>query len=122
LHPDIQSSTFTVNAGDRLVFYTDGLLEARDRTGQFFRLEDCLDALRHPDLEASADELLSRLLAHARRKLNDDVALLLVEATSPRVWPDSGPALSVAPRLPGAPEGSPVTLAGATFAPATPVR
>ena len=92
LHPDIQSSTFTVYPGDRLVFYTDGLLEARDRAGQFFRLEDCLDALSQPDLEASADELLSRLLAHARRKLNDDVALLLVEAISPGLWPDGDPA------------------------------
>jgi phosphoserine phosphatase RsbU/P len=83
LHPDIQSSTFTVNVGDRLVFYTDGLLEARDRAGRYFRIEDCLDILRHPDLQAAADELLSRLLAHARRKLDDDVALLLLEATAP---------------------------------------
>jgi hypothetical protein len=121
LHPNIQSSTFTVNVGDRLVFYTDGLLDARDRAGQFFRLEDCLDALRQPDLEASADELLSKLLAHARRKLNDDVALLLVEATSPGVWPDGGPAAGVAPGLPGALDRSPVVVAGAAVAPATPV-
>ncbi|HEY2080995.1 MAG TPA: PP2C family protein-serine/threonine phosphatase [Streptosporangiaceae bacterium] len=121
LHPDIQSSTFTVNVGDRLVFYTDGLLEARDRAGQFFRLEDCLDALRQPDLEASADELLSRLLAHARRKLNDDVALLLVEATPSHVWPDGDAAAGAAPGLSGVPDGSPVTVARATLAPATPV-
>ena len=31
LHPDLRASTFSVGAGDRLVFYTDGLLEARDR-------------------------------------------------------------------------------------------
>jgi phosphoserine phosphatase RsbU/P len=85
LHPDIQSSTFTVNVGDRLVFYTDGLLEARDRAGRYFQIDDCLDTLRHPDLEAAADELLSRLLAHSRRKLDDDVALLLLEATAPPV-------------------------------------
>src|SRR5262249_54695280 len=40
LHPDIQPSTFSVSAGDRLLFYTDGLLEARDRAGRYFRLED----------------------------------------------------------------------------------
>jgi hypothetical protein len=83
LHPDIQPSTFTISPGDRLVFYTDGLLEARDRAGRYFRLEDCADTLRHPDLEAAADGLLGRLLAHTRRKLDDDVALLLLEATSP---------------------------------------
>jgi phosphoserine phosphatase RsbU/P len=82
LHPDLQPSTFTVSQGDRLVFYTDGLLEARDRAGRFFRLDDCADTLRQPDLQAAADGLLDRLLAHTRRKLDDDVALLLVEATS----------------------------------------
>ena len=40
LHPDIRPSTFSVGTGDRLVFYTDGLLEARDRAGRYFRLED----------------------------------------------------------------------------------
>jgi hypothetical protein len=83
LHPDLQPSTFTVSPGDRLVFYTDGLLEARDRAGRYFRLEDCADTLRQPDLQAAADGLLDQLLAHTRRKLDDDVALLLVEATSP---------------------------------------
>ncbi len=88
LHPDIQASTFTVSAGDRLVFYTDGLLEARDRAGRYFRLEDWVDTLRQPDLQAAADQLLSRLIAHARRKLDDDVALLLLEVTPSPVSPD----------------------------------
>jgi sigma-B regulation protein RsbU (phosphoserine phosphatase) len=82
LHPDLQPSTFTVSPGDRLVFYTDGMLEARDRAGRYFRLDDCADTLRHPDLQEAADGLLGRLLAHSRRKLDDDVALLLLEATS----------------------------------------
>jgi len=88
MHPDVQLSTFTVNAGDRLVFFTDGLLEARDRAGRFFRLEDCLGTLRQPDLQAAVDGLLSRLLAHTGGKLDDDVALLLLEATSPPAWPE----------------------------------
>jgi phosphoserine phosphatase RsbU/P len=96
LHPDIQPSTFTVSAGDRLLFYTDGLLEARDRAGRHFSLEDCLDTLRQPDLQAAVDGLLHRLLAHAGGKLGDDVALLLLEATSPPVRPDQdAPAVMV---------------------------
>ena len=83
LHPDLQPSTFAISPGDRLVFYTDGLLEARDRAGRCFRLEDCADTLRHPDLQAAVDGLLGRLLAHTRRKLDDDVALPLLEAASP---------------------------------------
>jgi phosphoserine phosphatase RsbU/P len=118
LHPDIQSSTFTVNIGDRLVFYTDGLLEARDRAGRYFRIEDCLDTLRNPDLQAAADELLGRLLAHSRRKLDDDVALLLLEATAPPALPgldpdhDHGADLALAWHT--GMGGSPLALAGAS--------
>jgi phosphoserine phosphatase RsbU/P len=105
LHPDIRPSTFTVGVGDRLVFYTDGLLEARDRRGRYFRLEDCLDTLRRPDLEAAADELLDRLLAHTGRKLDDDVALLLFEATSPSAGPEDQAPVSAAPARDPRPRG-----------------
>jgi hypothetical protein len=54
-----------------------------DRAGRYFRLEDCAGTLRRPDLQAAADGLLGRLLAHTSRKLDDDVALLLLEATAP---------------------------------------
>ena len=99
MHPDVQLSTFTVNAGDRLVFFTDGLLEARDRAGRFFRLEDCLGTLRQPDLQAAVDGLLSRLLAHTGGKLDDDVALLLLEATSPPAWPEDDPPVIWRPQV-----------------------
>ncbi|MGO9782869.1 MAG: PP2C family protein-serine/threonine phosphatase [Streptosporangiaceae bacterium] len=81
LHPDLQLSTFSVRSGDRLVFFTDGLLEARDRTGGLFRLDQQVDALGRPDLQAAADELLDRLRAHTRRRLDDDVAVLLADLT-----------------------------------------
>jgi phosphoserine phosphatase RsbU/P len=99
LHPHMKTSTFSVREGDRLVFYTDGLLEARDRAGRFFRLEDCADILRGPDLEAAADELLDRLVAHTGRGLDDDVAVLLFEAAS-----------------------SPATMADGTYVPAGTAR
>lgn len=35
LHPDLHLSTFSVRTGDRLLFFTHGLLEARDRAGRF---------------------------------------------------------------------------------------
>jgi Stage II sporulation protein E (SpoIIE) len=64
LHPDIHPSTFSVRTGDRLLFFTDGLLEARDRAGDFLRVDQQTDALRRPDLQAAADELLDRLRAY----------------------------------------------------------
>jgi serine phosphatase RsbU (regulator of sigma subunit) len=116
LHPDIQPSTFSVSAGDRLLFYTDGLLEARDRAGRYFRLEDCLDTLRHPDLQAAVDGLLDRLLAHAGRRLDDDVALLLLEATSPPAWPGQDAPAVTAPGQHAVPGRRPLAVAGADVA------
>jgi hypothetical protein len=81
LHPDLRPSTFSVRTGDRLLFFTDGLLEARDRAGRFFRVDQQIQALSRPDLQAAADELLDRLRAHTRRRLDDDVAVLLAELT-----------------------------------------
>lgn len=99
LHPDLQSSTFTVTPGDRLVFYTDGLLEARDRAGRFFRLQDCLRTLRHRELQAAADGLLDQLNAHTGRRLDDDVALLLVEATPQAIRPKHDFPVALVPSL-----------------------
>jgi phosphoserine phosphatase RsbU/P len=112
LHPDIQSSTFSVRAGDRLLFYTDGLLEARDRAGRYFRLEDCLGTLRHPDVQAAVDGLLDRLLAHAGGKLGDDVALLLLEVTSPPARPGQDAPAVLAPGQDAAHGGRPLAVAG----------
>jgi hypothetical protein len=81
LHPDLHLSTFSVRSGDRLLFFTDGLLEARDRAGRFFRVDQQIQALSRPDLQAAVDELMGRLRAHTRHRLDDDVAVLLAELT-----------------------------------------
>jgi len=112
LHPDIRPSTFSVGAGDRVLFYTDGLLEARDRAGRYFRLEDGLDTLRQPDLEVAADKLLGRLLAHTGRRLDDDVALLLLEATPLPARPGYQSPAAQAPGRGVSPAGNPLAAAG----------
>jgi hypothetical protein len=81
LHPDLHLSTFSVRTGDRLLFFTDGLLEARDGAGRFFRVDQETQALSRPDLQAAVDELIDRLRAHTRGRLDDDVAVLLAEIT-----------------------------------------
>jgi hypothetical protein len=81
MHPDFHASRYSVYTGGRLMFFTDGLLEARDRAGQFFRLDQHIPVLRRADLQSAADELLNRLRVHTRHRLNDDIALLLVELT-----------------------------------------
>ena len=114
LHPDLQPSTFTVHTGDRLLFCTDGLLEARDRAGRYFRPENYLDTLRDPDLQTAADGLIDRLAAHAGRKLDDDVALLLVEVTPPLAGNQQGPADALASGAHAVSGHRPLALAGAS--------
>src|SRR5579859_4344843 len=111
LQPDMHPSTFTVHTGDRLLFCTDGLLEARDRAGRYFRPEDCLDTLRDPDLQAAADGLLDRLAAHAGHKLGDDVALLLLEIASPPAGNGQRPAAALAAGSHAVPGHRALTLA-----------
>jgi sigma-B regulation protein RsbU (phosphoserine phosphatase) len=114
LHPGMQSSTFKVHAGDRLLFCTDGLLEARDRAGRYFQPEHCLDTLRDPDLQAAADRLLARLTAHAGHKLDDDVALLLLEIAPTPAGTEQRPDAAAAPGPQAVPGHQPLTLAGAS--------
>lgn len=111
LHPGMQPTTFRVHAGDRLLFCTDGLLEARDRAGRYFRPEHCLDTLRDPDLQAAADGLLGRLAAHAGRRLDDDVALLLLEIAPTPAGTEQPPA-ATGPHA--VPSRRPLALAGAS--------
>src|SRR5215469_9598514 len=112
LQPGMQPSTYTVHAGDRVLFCTDGLLEARDRAGSYFQPTDYLDTLRDPDLQAAADGLLDRLAAHAGRKLDDDVALLLVEVVPPPAVNEPGAADALAPGSHAVPGHRPLALAG----------
>jgi Stage II sporulation protein E (SpoIIE) len=91
------------------------LLEARDRAGRYFRLEDCLDTLRRTDLQAAADELLDRLLAHTGRRPDDDVAVLLFETASPPARPEDEPAAAPAPAGDTSPDGDPPAAAASGF-------
>jgi serine phosphatase RsbU (regulator of sigma subunit) len=69
--------------GERLLVYTDGLIEARDRAGEFFDLErhaqHCLNA---GSLERALDGLVGELHDHAGGSLSDDVIAFAVQASS----------------------------------------
>ena len=66
--------------GDRVLLFTDGVIEARDRWGGFYPLAE-----RLPDCATSDDpaELLDRLhqdvRRHVGRQLGDDAAMLLLQ-------------------------------------------
>jgi hypothetical protein len=64
---------------DRLLLFTDGLIEARSADGTFFPLEQNLDTLRGGPLDEALDRLIARVTAHVGGNLRDDLAMLLVE-------------------------------------------
>lgn len=71
-------TTHTWGPGDRLLLYTDGLVESRDGRGEFFRLEEHVEALRADSLPDALDRLLTSVQAFSGRP-RDDVALVLLE-------------------------------------------
>ncbi|MGN6780764.1 MAG: PP2C family protein-serine/threonine phosphatase, partial [Marmoricola sp.] len=79
LGPADRATTHAWSAGDRLLLYTDGLVEARSSAGRFLPRVVIEDALRDRDRDADAclDHLLHRVRAHAGR-FDDDLALVLL--------------------------------------------
>ncbi|WP_307545807.1 PP2C family protein-serine/threonine phosphatase [Streptomyces sp. V3I8] len=78
--------------GDRLVFYTDGITEARTRRGEEFGLKRFIDFLvRHHSDELPVPETLRRLirahLHHHDGQLQDDATIVLCEWLGPQPRP-----------------------------------
>jgi serine phosphatase RsbU (regulator of sigma subunit) len=81
LHPRPARQDIVLKPGDRLLFYTDGLVETRDRAGRFFDLGDRVAAaLALPDLDSAVKRVVRLLLEHAGDGLADDVLLVLGES------------------------------------------
>lgn len=83
LSPEPESVTLPLSPGDRILFYTDGLIECRDPSGNWIAVDDVLLAgVASDPLDVALDALLARLAASSGG-LKDDVALLLVEYRLP---------------------------------------
>ena len=63
--------------GDRLLLFTDGLIEARSPEGAFVDPAPFLPAVARADLDTALDGLLASLQQAAGHALDDDLALLL---------------------------------------------
>jgi serine phosphatase RsbU (regulator of sigma subunit) len=64
--------------GDRILFYTDGISEARDKSGAVYPVERCGVLLGGPDPRPALDRLYDDVLRHVGGRLQDDSAALLV--------------------------------------------
>jgi serine phosphatase RsbU (regulator of sigma subunit) len=84
----VQQAPF--GSGDRLLLYTDGVTDAR-RHGKYFDVADEVSRLPEADAEAFVRHLHRRLVKFTRRRLSDDVAILLMERRSTHVVAQASP-------------------------------
>ena len=64
--------------GDQLLFYTDGVSEARDRTGRFYPLDERGALLADADPESALAAVRRDLAEHVGAPPHDDAAMLLL--------------------------------------------
>ncbi len=81
-----ENATLELAEGDRVVLYTDGIIEARNRAGEFFEEERLIAFLKERNFEPAgqvADKLidhLSRWSGKSRQaSLDDDLTLVVVD-------------------------------------------
>ncbi|MFI9596981.1 PP2C family protein-serine/threonine phosphatase [Nonomuraea sp. NPDC052265] len=89
LRPDTGELRYQLQPGDRLLFYTDGIIEAQSPDGELFGLERFIDFILRQEADGlSAPETLRRLvqaiLEHQHGRLQDDATVLMVEWRSSR--------------------------------------
>ncbi|GAA4619575.1 PP2C family protein-serine/threonine phosphatase [Actinoallomurus vinaceus] len=70
---------FAFEPGDILVLYTDGVIEARDGSGEFYPLAERLPMWAGQDPEALVRLLHDDLLGHVGGNLSDDAAAIVVQ-------------------------------------------
>lgn len=77
--PSYRVDTFSFEAGDFLLLYTDGVIEARDSSGAFYRLIERITGWTESNPDAFLHRLRGDLLDHVGGRLGDDAAMIAIE-------------------------------------------
>ncbi|MEJ7764814.1 MAG: GAF domain-containing SpoIIE family protein phosphatase [Acidimicrobiales bacterium] len=102
MFPDAQVSDLpcTLSAGDAMVLYTDGVIEARDDSGEQFgqeRLEDVLRSCAGRTADGIARRIELAAMDFQSENASDDVAIVVA-----RAWPSANPDIGVGAQTTGA--------------------
>ena len=80
---EYEIETVELREGDCLLFYTDGLIDAADFDGEFWGLENMLEAAKKYN-DGSAEQMIKNILGHRRRFVGlasqcDDTSIIIVK-------------------------------------------
>lgn len=77
--PDWSSTVTEIRRGDRLLVYTDGLLEARDENEDEFGSDRIAAVARSADAESTIDSLVGEVDRFTRGRRHDDLTLFVLD-------------------------------------------